>query len=37
MKLLLDTHLLLWTAIEGIKLLTTDPLVAKYPGPVQKV
>jgi len=60
MKLLLDTHLLLWAAgepnrlpaihkdpfdrilisqakVEGITLLTTDSMVAQYPGPLQKM
>ena len=46
MKLLLDTQLLLWAAgqparlkppVRGIALLTTDAVVARYPGPVRKV
>ena len=45
MKLLLDTHLLLRAAgapdkaatVEGITLLTTDAVVARYPGPIRQV
>jgi PIN domain nuclease of toxin-antitoxin system len=32
-----DRLLVAQATVEGILLLTSDPLVAKYPGPVQKV
>jgi PIN domain nuclease of toxin-antitoxin system len=32
-----DRLLLAQSIVEGITLLTVDPLVAKYPGPVRKV
>jgi PIN domain nuclease of toxin-antitoxin system len=32
-----DRMLVAQSAIEGILLLTTDPIVAQYPGPVRKV
>jgi PIN domain nuclease of toxin-antitoxin system len=32
-----DRMLVAQSAIEGITLLTADPLVAQYPGPVQRV
>jgi PIN domain nuclease of toxin-antitoxin system len=32
-----DRMLIAQATIEGITLLTVDPLVAQYPGPVQKV
>jgi PIN domain nuclease of toxin-antitoxin system len=32
-----DRILIAQATIEGILLLTTDPLVARYPGPIQKV
>jgi PIN domain nuclease of toxin-antitoxin system len=42
MKLLLDTEgfdrmLVAQSEVEGILLLTTDPIVAQYPGPVRQV
>jgi len=32
-----DRMLIAQSQVEGITLLTTDPLVAKYPAPVEKV
>ena len=32
-----DRLLVAQSMVEGITLLTTDPIVARYPGPVQKV
>jgi PIN domain nuclease of toxin-antitoxin system len=32
-----DRLLVAQSAVEGIPLLTADPIVAKYPGPVRKV
>ena len=39
MKVLLDTDLLLvaQAEAEGILLLTSDRIVARYPGPIRKV
>ena len=46
MKLLFDTHILLWALIkperlpaivEDMALITADPVVARYPGPVRHV
>jgi PIN domain nuclease of toxin-antitoxin system len=32
-----DRLLIAQSAVEGITLLTSDPLVAQYPGPVRRV
>jgi PIN domain nuclease of toxin-antitoxin system len=32
-----DRRLVAQSAVEGILLLTADPIVAQYPGPVRKV
>ena len=37
MRLLLDSILMAQSMVEGITLLTAEPLVAQYPVPIRKV